>query len=627
MRTGAAGVGKTALAVHWAHRIAGRFGDGQLYASLGGHATSPTAPLEVLGRFLRALGVPADRVPGDLEEAAALYRSLLDGRQVLVVLDNAAASGQVRPLLPAARGCAVIVTSRSWLAGLTARDGAARFALAPLAPEEALALLRDIIGPGRADAEPQAVADIAARCACLPLALRIAAERATARPHYTLASLAAQLADAHGRLDVLAVGDDPDTAVGAAFSWSYRALPPAAARMFRLLGLHPGPDIGIPAAAALTATTRPGAQRLIETLAGTHLLEEPVPGRYVFHDLLRIYAAEVARTDESGSARADALRRLLTWYLHTAEAACLRIEPRQPIQLDPPPSYCEPLAFSSYEQSLAWCDAEHPNLVAAVGLAAGTGHDDIGWRLPVALWPFLAHRRYWADFAGSMSVAVACADRVGDRSARAWALDGLGHACVGIQRLDQAVSCFQQALTAWRGIGDRIREGGVLNNLGCTYQELGRPEDGARCFEQALAIARETSDLYGEGIALGNLGEAHHHRGRPAEAVDCYARSLAIARETGDRYGEGLTLHNLAAAYKALGQHGQAVESYRAARVVRDRADDRPGEGETLSDLGDLLHHLGRPSAARESWREALTIFEELGDPRARELSARIGEP
>jgi DNA-binding SARP family transcriptional activator/tetratricopeptide (TPR) repeat protein len=624
--TGTAGVGKTALAIHWAHRVASRFSDGQLFASLGGHSVAPIAPLEVLGRFLRALGIPAERVPGELEEAAAMYRSLLDGKQALIVLDNAAASGQVRPLLPAARGCAVIITSRGRLSGLTAREGAARFTLTPLAQEEAVALLHGIIGPRRAGAEPQAVTDIAARCACLPLALRIAAERATARPRHKLASLAAQLATATSRLDVLTVDDDPTTAVRNAFSWSYQALPAGAARTFRLLGLHSGPDISVPAAAALIAATRPEAHRLLETLTGAHLLEEHVPGRYRFHDLLRIYAAEVARTGESDSERAAAFERLLTWCLHTAEAACLRLEPREPMLLDPPPAYCEPLVFSSYKQSLDWYEAEHPNLVAVIRRVAETGqYNDVGWRLPVALWPFFALRRSWAEFTSCMRIAVACAGRGDDKHGEAWTLSGLGHAHVGLGKLEQAVSCFRQALALLHLAGDRARQAGVLNNLGCTYQALDRHENGARCFAQALTIARETGDRYSEGIALNNLGETHHELGRPAEAVDCYTQSLTVSRETDDRYGEGLTLHNLAAALRALGQHGPAVETYRAARAIRNQADDRQGEGETLRDLGDLLHDLGEHDAARESWRQALAIFEELGDPRARELSPHTG--
>jgi DNA-binding SARP family transcriptional activator len=384
---GTPGVGKTSLAIRWAHQMASRFPDGQLYASLRGHAAvGPADPLNVLARFLRDLGIAPGRIPGDLDEAAALYRSLLDGRRVLIVLDNAASSGQVRPLLPGAPDCAVIVTSRSRLPGLGARDGAAQVTLAPFLPDEAAMLLRRILGAQRADAEPSAVAAIATKCAFLPLALRIAAERAIARPRQTLAALAAQLAAARDRLDVLAADDDPATSVRTVFSWSYQALPAGTARMFRLLGLHPGPDIAIPAAAALAATGTAEAQRLLEALVGVHLLEEATAGRYRFHDLLRAYAAERAATDESPADRAAAHRRVLTWYLHTADTAGGLLAPgRRRVPLDPPSPQCRPLALTGYEQALEWCDAEHAGVVACVRSA--------GSRSPT--WPWCCAGRRW----------------------------------------------------------------------------------------------------------------------------------------------------------------------------------------------------------------------------------------
>ena len=624
--TGAAGVGKTALAIHWAHRVADRFPDGQLYASLRGYSPAGAAsPLQVLAQFLRALGAGAGRIPGDLDEAAAMYRSLLDGKQILIVLDNAASSEQVRPLLPAGPGCAVVVTSRDRLPGLTARDGAARISLEPLAPAEAVALLRGILSPRRADAELPAVADIAARCEFLPLALRIAADRATARPRQSLAALAAQLAAADDRLDMLTSTDDPGTSVRPVFSWSYRAQPADAERMFRLAALPAGPDISIPAAAALAAASQAEARRLLEALAGTHLLEEHTPGRYRFHDLLRIYAGEAARADESDTARAAGIHRMLTWYLHTAEAASRRLEPeRRATPLGAAPPHCQPLSFAGYHQALAWCDAEHENLVAAIGQAAAAGYDDIGWKLPVALFMFFTLRRRWADLRAAMTIAVTCARRCGDQHGVAWASDFLGHAQLRLRHYEEALSCYRLALNTRREIGDRRGEGAALNNLGCTYEGAGQYPEAARCYEQALAIHRGIGNRYGEAIALSNLGEAYHHLGRLPAAFDCYARSLSIIRETGALQPEGSTLHQLAAAHLAAGQHTQAEETYRQALAVRRRAGDRHGEAETLRDVGDLLHYLGRAGAAHASWQQALAAFEELGDPQADELRARL---
>jgi len=298
--SGMAGVGKTALAVHWAHQVAEQFSDGQLHVDLRGYAPTPARdPLDVLTRLLHALGVPGEQVPGELDDAAAMHRSLLACKRMLILLDNAATSEQVRPLLPGSPGCLVLVTSRNRLPGLAARDGAARVTLDPLTLAEALALLQKILGPGRVDAEPDAAAEIAARCGRLPLALRIAADRAADRVHRTLAGLAGQLAATRGRLDVLAAEDDANTTVRSVFSWSYQALAPDAARMFRLLGLHPEAEVSVPAAAELAVTTQTAASRLLDQLAGAHLLEETTPGRYRLNGLLRIYAAERADTESA----------------------------------------------------------------------------------------------------------------------------------------------------------------------------------------------------------------------------------------------------------------------------------------------------------------------------------------
>jgi tetratricopeptide (TPR) repeat protein len=436
--------------------------------------------------------------------------------------------------------------------------------------------------------------------------------------------LAAQLAAADDRLDMLASSDDPGTSVRTVFSWSYRAQPAAAARLFRLASLTAGPDISIPAAAALAAASQAETRRLLETLAGTHLLEEYTPGRYRFHDLLRIYAAEAAETNESDGERAEALLRVLTWYLHTAEAANRRLEPAQRrIPLGVAPPHCQPLPFATYHQALAWCDAEHENLVAAMGQAAATGHDDIGWQLPVTLTWFFGLRRRWADLQAVMTIAVTCARRRGDQQGVAWAWDCLGQAHKNLRHYEEALRCYRRALSARREIGDRPGEGACLNNLGCTYWRTGQHADAARYYKQALAIARRTGNRHGEAIALGNLAEANHHLGRLAAAIDCYARSLAIVRETGDLRGEGQTLHQLAA-QQAAGHYPQAEETYRQALAVHRRAGDRHGEAETLRDVGDLLHHLGRPAAAQASWQQALAAFEELGDPLADELRARL---
>jgi len=320
---GPPGVGKTALAVHWSHQAASRFPDGCLFANLRGYgpASAAAEPGEVLDRFLGALGTPRGNIPRNPESAAALLRTYLHGRRMLIVLDNAASADQVRPLLPGPGDCRVLVASRSRLSGLTARDGARRLSLEPMPPGEAVALLGQILGVQRVAAEPGAAARIARDCDYLPLALRIAADRAQARPALRLSALATQLASDTDRLDLLGIVDDASAAVRTVFSWSYRALSARPARMFRLLGLYRGQDIGIPAAAALAGTTPQEARQAVDALTAVSLLEECGPDRYRFHDLIRLYAAECAEVGETVADRAAAIRRLLTWYQHTADAA------------------------------------------------------------------------------------------------------------------------------------------------------------------------------------------------------------------------------------------------------------------------------------------------------------------
>ena len=622
---GTPGVGKTALAVHWAHRMASGFPDGQLYASLRGHAAAgPADPLAVLARFLRELGVAAQRIPSDLDEAAATYRSLLEGKRILIVLDNAASSGQVRPLLPGAPDCAVIVTSRSRLPGLGARDGAVQITLAPFLPDEAATLLRQILGARRADAEPPAVAAIAAECAFLPLALRIAAERAIARPRQPLAALAAQLTAARDRLDVLIAEDDPATSVRTVFSWSYQALPAATARMFRLLGVHPGPDIAIPAAAALAATGTAEAQQLLEALAAAHLLEEAAAGRYRFHDLLRAYAAERAAIDDSSADCAAALRRVLTWYLHTADAAGQLLDPgRRHVPFDPPPPGCQPLPLASYGQALAWCDGERATLLACVRSAAQTGHDHIAWQLPVALFNYFDLRKPTAESIACARIALRAARRCGNRFGEAWVLAYLGCAYSG-QWFSDAVDCWQQSLRIRRDIGDRLGEAAVLTNLGAAYVALDRYHESLGYFRQALAIAREIHNRHGETIALINLGEVYLKLGRSGDAIPVLQQALDLARATDHFFFEGIVLHTLGESYRATGEHGTSADCLRRALTVRQHIGDRHGQAQTLRAIGDLQHDLCEADAANASWQQALDLFKELGDPQAGELRARV---
>jgi DNA-binding SARP family transcriptional activator len=628
---GVAGIGKTAFAIHAGRCLAELFPDGQLYADLRGFGPlhSPMPAAEALTGFLRALGADPRAVPETVDEQAAMYRSLLDGRRVLIVLDNAADPGQVRPLLPGSPGSLILVTSRGRLSGLTARDGARRLTLAPLAQTEAVTLLGRILGRERVQAEPQAASDISMRCGHLPLALRIAADRAADRPHVTLAALAGQLAAAHDLLDVLA-SEDEATAVRAVFSWSYQALAPDAARLFRLLGLHAGPDVSVPAAAALAALGETQAGRLLDLLAGVHLIEEARPGRYRLHDLLRVYATEQVRIAEDAAGRQAALRRMLIWYLHTAVHADLVFVPgrRHPAPGSLPPG-CQPLSFTDYEQALAWCDTEHANLAAAIRLAAETGHDDVAWKFPVALRGFFDLRRPSAEWLACASTGVAAARRAEDRGGQAWTLDCLGHAHSGLGQFTEALGCYTEARDLRRETGDRWGENvNSMINLGCTYLELSKFDLGLDCFQRVLIAAREAGNKYVQSLALVNLAETYTRLARPQDVLACARQAVRLTREIGYRQAEGTALGSVATAYRAMGQRGRARDWYRQALVVRRQTGDRHGEAEILRDLGDLSAEAGHARAASRLWRQALAVLDGLGDARAcAEIRGRLDLP
>src|SRR5262249_40894759 len=403
---GTAGVGKTALAVHWAHQVADRFPDGQLYVNLRGFdQVGAVMGYAEAGRGFRdALGVPVAGIPVGVDAQAALYRSVLAGRRMLVVLDNARDPGQVRPLLPAAPGCLVLVTSRNQLCGLVAADGARLLTLDLLTRAEARTLLARRLGPDRTAAEPDAVEEIITRCARLPLALAVVAARAATHPRFPLHALTADLRGVHDRLDALD-GGDLATDVRAVFSWSYQALGGGAARLFRLLGLHPGPDISTPApvtpppaAASLAARPAPGARALLAELARANLVVEHAPGRHTSHDLLRVYASQLAQTIDSDGERRAATGRMLDHYLHTAYAADRMLYPaRDPIMLAPLRPGVTPEQPADHQQALAWFTAEHPALLAAVEYAGATGWDTHTWQLAWTLWTFLHWQGHWHD--------------------------------------------------------------------------------------------------------------------------------------------------------------------------------------------------------------------------------------
>jgi tetratricopeptide (TPR) repeat protein/transcriptional regulator with XRE-family HTH domain len=623
---GTAGVGKTALAVYWAHRVAGRFPDGQLYVNLRGFGPSgvPVAPDAAVRGFLDALGVPPERNPADPDAQAGLYRSLVADRRMLIVLDNARDEAQVRPLLPASPASLVLVTSRAQLSGLAAAEGARLLSLDVLAHEQAVQLLTARTGSARAGAEPGAVAEIAGLCARLPLALVVAAARAAARPAFPLAALAAELRDAAGRLDALDAGD-PAASVRAVFSWSYSQLSADAARMFRLLGLHPGPDISVPAAASLAATGQPRARRQLGELARAHLIAEHVPGRYAFHDLLRAYAADRARATDPQPDRAAAAGRVLDHYLHTSSRAAEVLNPAMElITLAPPSPGTVAGQIAGPRQALAWFEAEHEVLLAAVTLAGHSGADSCAWQLPWAMMPFLRNRGHYQEWAAIQRTALAAATRAGDAAGQAVSGRLLAAACLELGDYDQAAGSFDSSLRLYRRLGDRRREATARQDLGVLAERRGRYADAPAHPPPALPPATRAGDKAGEAEALNNVGWCHGLLGDYRQARAFCRQALALCAETGHRRAEGHAWDSLGYAEQQLGNFGEAAACYQRALGIAREFGERWGEAETLARLGDIRQAAGDLPRAGDAWRQALAILDDIHHPDADKVRAKL---
>jgi DNA-binding SARP family transcriptional activator/Tfp pilus assembly protein PilF len=626
--SGTAGVGKTALAVHWAHRAAERFPDGQLYVNLRGYDPGrPTAAADALAGFLRALGVPGQDIPPGLDERAARYRSLLAGKRVLVVLDNAGDAEQVRPLLPGTPGCAVLVTSRDALAGLVARDGAARLDLDLMPLDEAVSLLRELIG-ARADANPAAAAALAGHCCRLPLALRVAAELAAARPDIPLEDLVAELAGQQRRLDLLDAAGDPRTAVRAVFSWSCRHLDPGTAHGFRFVALHPGPDFDPYAAAALTGTTIERARRMLDVLARAHLIQMAGPGRYGMHDLLRAYARELAGTHDSSGEQDAAVTRLLDHYVHAAAAAMDTLHPAErhlrppvPRPVTPTPPLTDPVAAP------AWLDAERATLVAATVHAASHDWPGQATRLSAILFRYLDVGGHYPEAIIVHSHARDAARRAGDLAAEATALNSLATVQRMLGDYRQATRGHQEALAVFRQTGDRTGQARALSNLGVVYDKQGQYRQATELYWRAVHVFREIGDRFGEAKALDNLGCACERQGRYRQAISHHKRALTLARELGDPSGQATALDNLGTVYLQQGSYEDAADSLRQALILFREVGNRPGEADALLNLGAVCLGQRHFEQAAGQLNQALAISRETGwRPAETETLNRLGE-
>jgi tetratricopeptide (TPR) repeat protein len=622
--SGTAGIGKTALAVHWAHRAAAAFPAGQLYANLRGFDRTGRVmqPSTAVRGFLDALGVRAERIPADFDAQTALYRSVLAGKRILIVLDNARDAEQVRALLPGTPTAFVVVTSRSGLTGLIATEGAYPLVLDVLSPVEAGDLLRRRL-PAAVSAMPAAAEQIATACARLPLALSIAAARA-AQTGFPLTVLAAELADRGRRLAALDA-DDPAAQVRTVFSWSYQALTAPAARMFRLLGLVPGPTISAAAAASLAALSRPQTRRLLADLCQAGLLTEPAPDRYGFHDLLAAYAADLTCAVDPDGDRQAATIRLVDHYVHTAHAAERILNSyREPmcLPLAPPSPGTAPERPATTEAATAWLVTERPVLLATLRQAADTGPDTHVWQLAWTLHIFLRRRAHWREMIDAWEAAAAAADRLGAPVAGAQAHTNIAHAAIRLGRLDDAYPHLLRALWLSVQSADRVIQSVVQLGFVLLRERQGRYRHALGHAQRALALCEAAGNSPSLGHALNNVGWCQILTGNTDAGLTYCQRALAVYRKRDDISGQADAWDSLGYAHRNLGQYRAAIQCYQHGLDLFRRVGDGYEQAATLNHLGDAQHAAGHLDAAI-SWTEAADILTAIGHPLASTVRAK----
>jgi len=624
--SGTAGVGKTALALHWANRVADRFPDGQLFLNLRGFdpTGTPVAPAQAVRALLDMLGVGPQRIPATVDAQSALYRGMLADRRVLVLLDNARDADQVRPLLPGGTTSRALVTSRNELAGLVTAEAARPVTLGLLSGAEARQLLAARLGADRLAAWPRAADDIVESCARLPLALSIVAARAALRPEFPLDALAGELAAARDRLEPFS-GQDPATDVRAVFSWSYRVLSPAAARLFRLLALHPGPEAAVAALASLAGLPSGEVRPLLTELVRANLVAEHVPGRYACHDLLLAYAAELVRTAESAGPQRAATRRVLDHYLRTAHRADLRLDPhRDPIPLPPVPPGVAVVPLADHGAAMDWFTTELPVLLAAVDRAAETGFDTYLCRLTRTMAHFLERRGHWDRWAAAQRTARAATGRLEDPVEEAHARRSLGRVAVHLGLADEATAHFAAAMAAFRAAGDHAGQGRIGLDLGWLAVRQGQPLEALRYSRQALRVFTRGDHRCGQGRALNNIGWCLGMTGDYEQAARYCRRALSLQTRLDDRFGLADTWDSLGHAEHRLGRYRQAAEAYQRSRLLWQELGHRYQEADLLTRIGETERAVGDLAGARGTWQRALEILVQLDHPDAEQMRGRL---
>lgn len=623
--TGLGGVGKSSLALHWLHHVRARFPDGQLYADLGGFAAEREHRAgQVLERFLRALGIAPERVPASLEEQVALFRSATAGRRLIVMLDNAVSAAQVRLFLPSSGGSLVLVTTRYRLSGLVV-DGARFIELRPLRREAAVELLARLLGSERVRREAEAAGSLVDRCGRLPIAVCASAARLALRPHWSIRRLDRQLADAHHRLSVL--GDDIDTPIRAVFDVSYAALSDEEARMYRMLGLHPGPTFGTGVAAAVADVDEERAAELLDALAGASLVQEEGEERYRFHDLLRLHAEAKAAETEPDQVRRAAERRIVHWFLKKAAAADLVVIPGR-WHLGPIYETVrgEPRAFADPAAALDWLEAELPNLRAVLRLAEQRGMHELVWQLCETLWGLFYSRKHYVEWLDIHETGIAAARRAGDVRAEARMVTALAHAHYELHHFTEAADLYRRAAGLLTGVDHPLGEAAALEGLGSTCLALGRPDEAIDHFERSRAIHERLGRPRGVARMLRRLAEAHLQAGRVDEAIDLISRSRDAFARLGEPLEQTRILTWLGRALVAAGRAAEALEPLRRARDTAVEIGARHAGAEAAMHLADALVATGDPGAAHAELTRAQEIFVDLRSPLADQVRRRLEE-
>ena len=618
---GAGGMGKTALAVHWSHQAAKWFPDGQLYVNLRGYGPgAPVDPSVAAGAMLGALAVPDEQIPADPDARSALLRTSLTGRRVLLLLDNARDTDQVRALLPGSSAF-VIVTSRSQLRGLVTREGARRLTVAEMSEAESVSVLEHAGGAQRTAGE-DAAREVARLCAGVPLALAVAAERLARAAGGRVDQVLAELRDEQVRLDALSAGDDQSTDVRAVLSWSYQAVNEEEARLFRLLAVTPGLDVSTPAAAVLVGSTEAKTRRLLDRLVDAHLLREKTAGRYEQHDLIRVYAAELA-ADETDTEREAALRRVWSWYRGTALNARRKLMTHQSIEAGDDEPAVDPSEFDNRAAALAWFEAEFANLAGVVWEAAEAGADVLAWQVAAAMGTYFTNQRPWDHPMPLLERGLACARRTGDRYGEAMLLASLGDSHHFRQDYEESLALSRRALAAFRAVGNTTGEVGMLANIAMTLGEAGQLEAAIEHHQLAVAACAALDDPRAEALVLGNLAAAYNFAGRHDDAIETADHALRVSRAAELPVHEADVLDELGAAHAAKGEHRAAVAYFHQALELY-RATGHPYELLTLDHLAEAHRVAGDAELARETWRRALTLATDSGHPHAARIRAQL---